>query len=163
MGNETRVVGSEGVAAFESPAGEDVVVRASGDESGGSYDLIEVTIPPGPGVTPMHVHHEMDEAMYVLEGEVTVQFGDDRRVLEPGSYAMAPRGVPHTYRNSGDGEARVLFIDTPGNSWRYLEEAAEHGPVEDESDMERILPILESHGIEVVGPPLDGGGGGDER
>lgn len=157
MGDETRVV-REGVAAFESPAGEDVVVRASGNESDGHYDLLELTVPPGPGVTPMHIHREMDEAMYVIEGELTVQLGEDRRVLEVGSYAMAPRGVPHTYRNSGNGPARVLFINTPGNSWRYLEEAAEHGPVENESDMERILPILESHGVEVVGPPLDAEG-----
>jgi mannose-6-phosphate isomerase-like protein (cupin superfamily) len=158
MRGEPHVVGPEGVAAFESPAGEAVVVRASGNESGGSYDLVELTIDPGPGVTPMHVHHENDEAMYVLEGERAVKLGDDRRLLEAGSYTMGPRGVPHTYRNSDHGRARVFFVNSPGNNWRYLQEAGEHGPVEDDSDIERLLPILESHGVEMVGPPLDADG-----
>lgn len=159
MTDEAHVVGSHGITAFESPAGEDAVVRASGNESSGTYDLLEITIPPGPGVTPMHVHHEMDEAMYVLEGELTVQLKDERSVFTAGSYAMAPRGVPHTYRNSGDDPVRVLFINTPGNNWKYLEEAGKQGPVEDESVIERLLPILESHGVEMVGPPINGEAG----
>ena len=159
MSGGFHVVGSDGIAAFESPAGEDVVVRATGDETGGHYDLVEFTIDPGPGVTPLHVHHDNEEAMYVLEGELTVQLGETVRTLGPGSYAMAERGVPHTYRSSGEGPARVLFTLMPGNAWGYLEETAERGPVEDESDIERMLPILESYGIEVVGPPLDGDDG----
>lgn len=156
MSGEPRVVGPKGIVSFESPAGESVVVRASGDVSGGRYDILELTVPPGPGITPMHIHHEMDEAMYVLEGEVTVQLEDDRHMLTPGSYVRAPRGMPHTYRNSGGTPARVLFINTPGDNWQYLEETAKHGPVEDESDIERILPVLSSHGVEIVGPPIDG-------
>ncbi|WP_225935490.1 cupin domain-containing protein [Halobaculum magnesiiphilum] len=85
----------------------------------------------------------------------TVQLEDERHTLTSGGYAMAPREVPHTYRNSGDDPARVLFIYTPGNHWRYLEAAAEQSPVEDESDIDRMLPILEPYGIEMVGPPLD--------
>lgn len=159
MSDEAQVVGPAGIAAFESPAGEAVVVRASGDESAGHYDLLEFTIEPGPGVTPLHVHHDNDEAVYVLDGELTVRLGDDLVTLGPGAYAMAPRGVPHTYRSTGDRPARVLFTYMPGNHWRMLEAAAEHGPVEDESDIERLLPVLEEYGVEVVGPPLDGAAG----
>jgi quercetin dioxygenase-like cupin family protein len=148
---------AEGVAQFESPAGEDVVVRATGDETDGAYDILDLTIPPGPGVTPLHVHHENDEAILVLTGEVTVQLGDDRHRIGPGGFVNAPSGLAHTYRNSGDGPARALFVLTPGNNWEYLLEAARHGPVEDESDIEKLVPILESHGVEMVGPPLDGG------
>lgn len=158
MRTETTVVESGEEQTFQSPAGEDVILRASGDESGGHYDLLELTIPPGPGITPLHIHHDTEEAMYVLEGELTVLLDEERHVLTPGSYAMAARGVPHTYRNSGDGPARVLFTLMPGNNWQYLEEAAAHGPVEDDADIERLIPILESYGIEIVGPPLDADG-----
>lgn len=155
MSGGTHVVSPEGIAAFESPAGEDVVVRASGNESGGHYDLLEFTINPGPGVTPLHIHHDNDEAILVLEGKLTVQLGDERHTLGPGGYAMASREVPHTYRNSGDGPARVLFTYMPGNHWQMLEEAAKHGPVKDDADIEQMLPILQSYGVEMVGPPLD--------
>ncbi len=156
MSGDSQVIDTTGKASFQSPAGEQVVVRATGEETDGQYDLVEFTIPPGPGVTPLHVHHDNDEAMHVIEGELTVKLGEEIRVLEAGAYGMAPRGLPHTYRNSGDGPARVLFIFTPGNHCQYLQEAGERGPVEDEADIEALLPILESYGIEMVGPPLDG-------
>lgn len=162
MSNTTvdpQLVGAEGVARFESPAGENVTVRATGDETDGAYDVLDLSIPPGPGVTPLHVHHRNDEAILVIEGEVTVQLGDERHVLAPGEFVNAPSGLPHTYRNTGDGPARAIFVMSPGNNWKYLEEAAEHGPVEDDSDIERLLPILEAHGVEVVGPPIDGNPG----
>ncbi len=161
MNTEPRVVDRAGKATFQSPAAEDVVVRATGDETDGQYDVMEITIPPGPGVTPLHVHHDNDEAMHVIEGEVTVKLGEKRHVLEAGAYAMAPRGLPHTYRNSGEEPARVLFVYTPGNHWRYLQETGERGPVEDESDVEELVPILEKFGIEMVGPPLDGDSEGE--
>jgi quercetin dioxygenase-like cupin family protein len=156
MSSDPRVVDDQGKAAFQSPAAEDVVVRATGEETDGQYDMVEVTIPPGPAVTPLHVHHENDEAMYVIEGEVAVELGEEHRVLKTGAYAMAPRGLPHTYRNSGEEAARVLFVYTPGNHWQYLEETGERGPVEDESDVEALIPVLEAYGIEMVGPPMDG-------
>lgn len=162
MSSEPCVLGSAGKVSFESPAGEAVVVRATGEETDGQYDIVEVHIPPGPGVTPLHVHHQNDEAMYVIEGEVTVKLGEERRLLEPGGYAMAPRGLPHTYRNSGSRPARVLFIYSPGNHWRYLQETGERGPVEDESDIEELVPILQEYGIEMVGPPLQAAAGAEE-
>lgn len=155
MTHDPHVIDESGIESFQSPAGEDVVVRATGQETDGQYDLVEVTIPPGPGVTPLHIHHENDEAIYVLEGEVTVKLDKERHVLSAGGYTMAPRGVPHTYRNTGDEPARVLFTYTPGNHWQYLQETGERGPVEGESDIEALLPILEEYGIEMVGPPLD--------
>jgi mannose-6-phosphate isomerase-like protein (cupin superfamily) len=156
MIDEAHVIGSTGVARFESPAGEAVVVRATGEETDGAYDVLDITIPPGPGVTPLHVHHTNDEATLVLEGELTVRLGDEDRVLGPGEFVNAPSGLPHTYRNSGEVPTRALFVMSPGNNWRYLQEAAEHGPVEDESDLEKLVPILESHDVEVVGPPIEG-------
>jgi len=155
MTDEATVVRSEGIARFESPAGEEVIVRATGEETGGAYDVLDITIPPGPGVTPLHVHHENDEATLVVEGELTVRMGDERHVLGPGEFVNAPSGLPHTYRNSGEAPARALFVMAPGNNWQYLQEAAEHGPVEDESELEKLIPILEAHGVEVVGPPID--------
>lgn len=155
MSAETHFVDTTGIARFESPAGEDVIVRASGDETAGHYDLLEFSIPPGPGVTPLHIHRNNDEAIFLLDGELTVQLGDEQHLLSPGEFAMAARGVPHTYQNTGNEPARVLFTYMPGNHWPMLKEAAKHGPVTDDADMEQMLPILESHGVEMVGPPLN--------
>lgn len=49
----------------------------------------------------------------------------------------------------------MLVLFKPGDFVRMNEELEELGPfdLEDESDMERMLPILESYGIEMTGPP----------
>ena len=40
--------------------------------------IVEVTEPPGTEA-PLHVHHKEDEAFWVLDGDVTLQIGDDDR------------------------------------------------------------------------------------
>lgn len=155
MSNEAHVVGREGIAEFETPVGEDVIVLARGDEPGEDYDLLDFTVPPGGG-GPQHVHHDNDETFYVLEGELLLRIGGDQHRLTPGSYAFGPRGVPHGYRNTGDGPARMLVMFMPGNFVCMSEELAELGPLDPkvESDMEQMGPIFEKYGIEMTGPPL---------
>jgi mannose-6-phosphate isomerase-like protein (cupin superfamily) len=49
--------------------------KATAHDTRGAYSLaIEVT-PPHGGL-PLHVHHQEDEAMYILEGEYEIQCGD---------------------------------------------------------------------------------------
>ena len=61
-------------------------------------------------IAPLHVHHDDDEAWYVLEGRLGVQIGD--RDVEGGA-VLVPRGTPHTYWNAGPGVLRYLLIMTP--------------------------------------------------
>lgn len=157
MTGEAEIIDPEEAATYETPQGEDVVVFARGDEPGGDYDLLEFTIPLEPGAVPLHIHHNNDEAFYVLAGELLFQIGEDQHRLTAGSYAFGPRGVPHAYRNTGDGPARILVVYTPGNFVNLSEELDELGPIdlEDESDQERVLPIFEKYGLEMAGPPIE--------
>ncbi len=48
--------------------------------------LVEWTLPAGPidprrYVAPLHVHHEDDEAWYVLEGRIGVRLGEEETVV----------------------------------------------------------------------------------
>jgi hypothetical protein len=53
---------------------------------------------------PRHTHTREDEAYFVLAGEMEVTVGDEAFILRPGDSLMAPRGIPHQLRNSGDAE-----------------------------------------------------------
>ena len=66
------------------------IIKIGGDETGGQYGLIEVTVRAGEG-SPWHVHPEEDEWFYVLEGEFTVYVGDMRLSLRPVRSRSAPR------------------------------------------------------------------------
>jgi mannose-6-phosphate isomerase-like protein (cupin superfamily) len=67
--------------------------------------------PPGPPrpIAPLHVHHEDDEAWYVLEGALAFQLGDQVVEVEAGGAAFAPRGVAHTYQRNG----RAIYWSCP--------------------------------------------------
>jgi mannose-6-phosphate isomerase-like protein (cupin superfamily) len=65
-------------------------------------------------IAPLHVHHSDDEAWYVLEGALRFRIGDEVFEAGPGSAALAPKGVPHTYGNAAKGTpARYLLVMTP--------------------------------------------------
>jgi quercetin dioxygenase-like cupin family protein len=88
------------------------VIKATAAETGGRLSLIEVTDPPN-AEAPLHVHHNEDEAFWVLEGEVAFEVGGETIEAGPGDFLFGPRDVPHRY-SVGERGARMLFILTPG-------------------------------------------------
>ncbi len=63
-------------------------------------------------IAPPHVHHNDDEAWYVLEGTLCVQVGENEVEARAGSGVLVPRGTPHTYWNPGPGPTRYLLVMT---------------------------------------------------
>ncbi|HET9416261.1 MAG TPA: quercetin 2,3-dioxygenase [Candidatus Limnocylindria bacterium] len=129
-----------------------------GERSGGQLALVESrawrsTEPP------LHVHHREHEAWYVLEGQMTFRVGDDTLVAPVGSFAFAPKGIPHGFTVDVE-PTRVLVFAMPAGFERF---ATELGVPADsttptgalEAPPPEILgPVAERYGIEVVGPPL---------
>jgi mannose-6-phosphate isomerase-like protein (cupin superfamily) len=78
--------------------------------------------PAGPPrlIAPMHLHHEDDEAWYVLEGTLLVQAGDQVVETRAGAGVLVPKGTPHTYWNPGPDAARYLLIMT-SNIYRLIQ------------------------------------------
>ena len=71
--------------------------------------------PPGPPryIAPLHLHHNDDEAWYVLEGALHVKRGPEVIEARAGSAVLVPRGTPHTYLNPDSQPARYLLVMTP--------------------------------------------------
>jgi quercetin dioxygenase-like cupin family protein len=122
------------------------------------YSLVRMHSPAG-GQPPLHVHEHEDEGFYVLEGSLTLWVGDEPPVkLVPGEYALAPHGVPHTYR-TGDAGGVYLVTSAPGTFVPFMREAGEPAlqpslPVLDgPPDAERLARIAAAHGITILGPP----------
>ena len=51
-----------------------ITIKATAATTGGAYGLIESHVAPGFS-PPLHVHHNEDEAFWVLEGNVTIAAG----------------------------------------------------------------------------------------
>src|SRR3954454_20257716 len=68
--------------------------KATAAETDGAFILIEDVMARGK-VTPLHVHPNADETVYVLEGELLVHIEGDDHALGEGGLFVAPRGVSH--------------------------------------------------------------------
>jgi uncharacterized cupin superfamily protein len=78
-----------------------------------------VNLASGIGV-PRHTHTREDEAYFVLAGELEVIVGDEKFVLRAGDTLMAPRGIPHQLRNSGDAENHYLLVFSPAGFEEFV-------------------------------------------
>ena len=71
--------------------------------------VLEMTLPVG-SAPPLHVHDDLDDTWYILEGQMVVRCGDDDLVVGAGHWVSMPRGVPHTFRVVSEREARILLV-----------------------------------------------------
>jgi len=98
--------------AYWFPGGQLIEIRLDGARTGGALMVLEATIAPGGGADE-HVHHNEDEGVVVLEGELELTLAGETRTVRAGDAAWMPRGVPHAFRNAGGAPARALGIATP--------------------------------------------------
>jgi quercetin dioxygenase-like cupin family protein len=94
--------------------GSAMFFKAVSASTHGRLSLMERTLPPGGRMPPPHAHTETEEAYFVLDGEVTFLVEGQEARGESGCFVLVPGGVPHTFGNASDGEARLLVIHTPG-------------------------------------------------
>jgi uncharacterized cupin superfamily protein len=77
------------------------------------FNVALITIGPHRDGPPPHSHTAEDDSFYVLDGELTLLFGDDELVAGPGTFVLVPPGVTHTFANRGDLAVRMLNIHAP--------------------------------------------------
>jgi mannose-6-phosphate isomerase-like protein (cupin superfamily) len=123
-------------------------VKATGEDTGNLFSLLEAEEPPGFG-PPLHIHHDAAEAFYVLEGEY-LMFLDEREVVCPaGSFLFIPAGMRHGFR-VGDRPSRKLNFYFPAAMVGYFDElsaAIARGDADD-----ALAAIATRHEMEIVGP-----------
>jgi quercetin dioxygenase-like cupin family protein len=131
-------------------------MKASCAETGGSFAMWEDHVVRGK-TTPLHVHPNMDEAIYVLKGEILVHVeGAEHRVGEHGLF-VAPRGVSHAFLVTS-GTAHLLSLIAPGAGEAFYRSVSE--PVTSAADASRPPDLARlreaaqrSDSIELLGPP----------
>ena len=97
------------------------IILASAEQTGGSYSLLEQLCPKNSGPAP-HTH-EQDEALYILEGEITLVAGPERFTAKAGSFAYIPAGYVHSFCVERS-EARFLNWYLPGGFERAITDFA---------------------------------------
>ena len=138
-----------------------MTIKATAETTGGAYGLVESWIPAGSS-PPLHVHHNEDEAFYVLEGTVRFRSAGQDIVAGPGSFVFLPRDVPHTFVVEGGEDARMLTLLSPGGGERFFLEGGRTPdgpglPPPGPPDVARLQEVASRFGNEILGPPLTPG------
>jgi mannose-6-phosphate isomerase-like protein (cupin superfamily) len=142
------VEASEGDATRRIPYAGDVI-RVLGESEGLAF--CELTVPPHFAGPPAHIHHGFDEAIYVLDGALTMTKG--RTGPEPapaGTLILAARGVRHTFANPHERPARVVGVWSPASALSFMEEIGAALPASGPPDPAQLAAIYRRHNSEIA-------------
>jgi len=127
----------------------------SGEQTGGLFCLFE-NRSDGQTKTPIHVHADDDETIYVVEGQLTAVMDGEARTLSPGESIFLKRGIPHQLMNPGNQLTRYILIGTPSVFEQFLAEGGHElrkgevvGPPTP-ADIERLEAAAPRFGITLL-------------
>lgn len=127
-------------------------IKVTGEETGGTLTVVEVWFEPKAGPPP-HIHHNENEAFYVLEGQVETLDDTRRFTSGPGDFVLLPQNSRHAFRNVGDDFARILLLLFPSGFEGYFQEFGSiwtPGSEPPPSDMEFATRLAEKYGMEFI-------------
>jgi mannose-6-phosphate isomerase-like protein (cupin superfamily) len=133
--------------------GSPTVMRSTGDTTDNHFCLMEhLSMPPGLA-SPYHVHHNEDEAFYVLEGEMAFVCGGKWLNAGPGTYIYGPREIPHGFKVVGTTPARMLLLCAPAGFERFVRElSAPVDAVPAPPDMTVLVATAAKYHVDILGP-----------
>jgi len=131
-------------------------MKATSAETGGAFLMLEDRMEHGK-VTPLHVHANEDEALYVLQGDLLLHVDGEEHELHEGGFFLAPRGVPHAFMVTSE-TAHVIAIQTPGSGEAFYRAASDPASTPGEAprpaDFDRLRAVAQnSPSIDILGPP----------
>jgi quercetin dioxygenase-like cupin family protein len=136
-------IGSEDGARLQV-VGDTIRVLASSDDTGGTFEVFEMTAPRDSGPPP-HAH-PWSESYSLIEGTVDVFIGGKTFSGAPGCFFQIPAGTLHTYRITSD-VAKVIIVTSPAGAADFFSD------VDNETDMEKVTGIALRHGLTLPPPP----------
>jgi hypothetical protein len=115
----------------------------------------EGVIGPGTPGPPLHVHERYDECLYVIEGRLLIQVGEERHELGPGSFAWMPRQVQHSFANVSGSPVHAIGIVVPGGLEEFFaEQSAYFAQLQGPPDPAKVSAIAARYDSRPVGPPI---------
>ncbi len=166
-----RLTAEEGVTYQVGP--EWVTIKVSGSQTNDAYLVVDVTTPAGGG-PPLHIHSAA-EVFFVTDGSFefpTLLNGEARSVTaSTGEVVHIPGGVPHTYKNVGQGHGRLMGVLMPASEMEgFFQDAgtlvtgrSELPRLDAPLDLEQLFAACQKHHIEFLPPSSDATVGEDAR
>ena len=132
-----------------------LTLKAVGPQTLGAYALTEVELASG-ATFPSHRHARYAEALFVLEGELSVRAVGPPLAAGVGPVVVIPPGVNHALTNPGDRPTRLLSLTAPAGIEDFYRAACRPvqghpaRPTSEPADADRLAELGRQFGIEFV-------------
>jgi mannose-6-phosphate isomerase-like protein (cupin superfamily) len=128
-------------------AGE--ALRVLGESPG--LAICELTVPPRFAGPPAHIHHDFDEAIYVLSGALTMTRGrTDPEPAPAGTLIPGSAGRPPHVRQPHRRAGSRLGVWSPVGALAFMEEIGAALPASGPPDPAQLAEIYRRHNSELV-------------
>lgn len=98
----------------------DIVFKLAKNQTDMHLGVWESVLQPGTLGAPPHIHNTYDEICRVLEGSVRFMVGDTVTEVKAGGWHLRPKGIVHTFWNSGTIPAKTIDMSVPGGHEDYM-------------------------------------------
>lgn len=117
--------------------------KATGKDTRGHFGLFEFVMEPGSQGASPHIHKQLTEMFYVVEGEVELVLDSRTVTATPGSFMLVPENTPHGFSNGGKTRATLLIMFCPADSReQYFEGLAELTKNGRQPSQEELLELM---------------------
>lgn len=127
--------------------------KVTGKETHGHFGLFEFVMEPGASGASPHIHKQLTEIFYVIEGEVQLLLEQRTITATPGAMILVPESVPHGFSNPGAVRSKLLILFCPADSReQYFEGLArltENGRQPSQSELLELMERFDQYPISV--------------
>lgn len=126
--------------------------KVSGSDTGGQLAICTSSNNlKGIAAPALHLHPDLDETFFVLEGTFKFKVGDELFYLKVGDSMFIPRNVAHAFICISDIPGKLLIVVQPAGK---LEDFFRAWSKFDKVTPEIAMQLMKENNMEVVGPPL---------
>ena len=131
--------------------------KVSAQDTDGAMCVFEFT---GLGGGPRHLHHDQDEWIYVVDGEIALELGKEKRHAGAGESIFLPRRVAHAWASVTGKPGKIVNVYQPaGKIEDFFREVGKYQGkprIHEALTIDQFRRLFLDHGLEVTGPPLLG-------
>lgn len=109
-------------ALIPGPGNVDIRTIIHSEQTGKQFSNAEVAVAPKQMGPSPHMHNDLDELMYVVDGTATVLIGKEVYQVEAGGWNFRPRRIVHSFWNASDKPLRFIDCFFNQNFEEYLED-----------------------------------------
>jgi DNA-binding transcriptional MerR regulator/mannose-6-phosphate isomerase-like protein (cupin superfamily) len=142
--------------------GEPNDCKVSAQDTDGAMCVFEFT---GMGGGPRHLHHEQDEWIYVIDGELGFVVGAERLRLTAGESIFIPRKTAHIWTCMSGRPAKIINVYQPaGKMEEFFREISTLKGLPTREDVinktytdeqvQALDRLFRDHGMDLLGPPI---------